>query len=815
MKLNFMFLFAFLFSVAAASPQQKEQIKTPSISEKTSGMQKFSGFFNFYWDAKAGRIWLEIESLNTEFLYVSSLPSGVGSNDIGLDRGQLGGEHVVKFIRSGPKILLLEPNYGYRATTDNPDERRAVEEAFAQSVIWGFEVAAEEGGRVLFDASLFFLRDAHGVIGTLKRSQQGTFRLDASRSAFFLDRSRNFPDNTEVDAFLTFTGEEPGGWIRSVTPSPDAVTVRQHHSFIRLPDRQYIPRVFDSRAGYFGISYMDYATPIGESITKRFIARHRLQKKDPPVAASDPIKPIVYYVDRGAPEPIRSALMEGASWWNQAFEAAGYRNAFRVELLPEGADLMDVRYNVIQWIHRSTRGWSYGGSITDPRTGEILKGHVSLGSLRVRQDYLIAEGLLAPYEEGKPVSNEMEQMALARLRQLAAHEVGHTLGLSHNYIASTAGRASVMDYPHPLVKMRNNQTLDLSDAYATGIGEWDKVSITYGYKEFPKGTNEPDELQSILTDAMKRGLVFLTDQDARPRGSSHPLVHLWDNGTNAMDELEHMMKVRSVALMRFSENNIRPAMPMATLEEVLVPLYLGHRYQIEAASKVVGGLSYTYAMRGDGQTATTPVPAREQRRALSVLLASLTPNALALPEKILRILPPRPMGYPQHRELFPSRTGLTFDALAPPEVASNHVLGLLLNSERAARLVEHQAFDKSMPGLSEVIDAVLSSTWKSNHGTGYDGEIQRVVDNVALYHLFGLAADENALGQVRAIASLKLLQLRDWASAEAKKAKDERQRAHLMFAAGQIARFEEDPKEFAFPKPSEPPPGQPIGDDEF
>ncbi|HEX8766093.1 MAG TPA: zinc-dependent metalloprotease, partial [Candidatus Acidoferrum sp.] len=555
---------------------------TPTIGEKTAGMQKLAGYFNLYWDAKQGKLWLEIDKWGTEFLYQSGLPAGMGSNDIGLDRGQLGATRMVRFDRSGPKVLLVQENLAYRAVSNDPDERRAVRDSFAESALWGFTVAAEEmdaekKDHALVDATDFFLRDAKNIPETLRREKQGSYRLDGSRSAIYLANTRNFPLNTEVEATLTFTGDEPGAWVRQVTPSPEAITVRQHHSFVQLPPPGYKPREYDPRASFFGIQYMDYATPISEPIVKRFMARHRLEKKDPQAAMSEPVKPIVYFLDRGAPEPIRSALLEGARWWNQAFEAAGYRNAFRVEMLPEGADLMDLRYNVIQWVHRATRGWSYGAGVIDPRTGEIIKGHVTLGSLRVRQDYLIAEALLAPYEKGQPVSPKAQQMALARLRQLAAHEVGHTLGLEHNYTASTVNRSSVMDYPPPYVKLGADAVPDLSDAYATGIGEWDKVSITYGYQDFPANVDEHAALNKILHDAFRRGLRFLTDQDARPAGSSSSLAHLWDSGSNAVDELNRLMQVRAAALKRFGENNIREGAPMATLEDVLVPLYMLHR----------------------------------------------------------------------------------------------------------------------------------------------------------------------------------------------------------------------------------------------
>jgi len=443
----------------AAQPRVSGETKTPSIAEKVATMQRFPGYFPFYWDAKAGKLWLEIDKWNSEFLYVESLPAGIGSNDLGLDRGQLGQDHIVRFERTGPRVLLIASNEGFRAESESADERRAVKDAFAESVLWGFEVAAEEGNHALVDATAFYLRDVHGIPGTLQRSQQGQFRLDPTRCAFYLGNTKNFPKNSEVETTLTFTTEaEAGPLVRSVTPVAQAITVREHVSFVELPPAGFKPRVNDPRAGYFGIQYMDFATPISEPVVKRYIDHHRLQKKDPAAAMSEPVKPIVYYVDRGAPEPVRSALIEGASWWNQAFEAAGYKNAFRVEVMPPDADPMDVRYNVIQWVHRSTRGWSYGSSVSDPRTGEIIQGRVSLGSLRDRQDFLIAEGLLAPYGKDKTVVDKiMQQVVLARLRQLAAHEVGHTLGLQHNFAASTTNRASVMDYAAPMSRRRSTK----------------------------------------------------------------------------------------------------------------------------------------------------------------------------------------------------------------------------------------------------------------------------------------------------------------------------------------------------------------------
>lgn len=786
------------------------QDSIPSIAEKTEGMTKMDGFMPLYWDADAGKLWMEIARFNEELIYVSSLPAGVGSNDIGLDRGQLGGERIVYFERVGPKILMVQPNYRFRATGNNAAEKKSVEDAFAKSILWGFKVAAETDGRVLVDATDFALRDVHDVIGTLEQTDQGSFKLDPTRSALYLERTKAFPENTEIEATLTFVGDSEGRFLRSVVPTPDAVTVREHHSFVKLPEPGFQMRLSDPRAGYFGIEYEDYSKPLGVSMTQRFISHHRLQKKDPTATVSEAVEPIIYYLDPGVPEPVRSALLDGARWWNQAFEAAGYKDAFQVKILPEDADPMDLRYNVIQWVHRSTRGWSYGSSITDPRTGEILKGHVSLDSRRARQDYLLAEGLISPYTDPNTLPPEMEALAVARIRQLSAHEVGHTLGIAHNYIASTQGNASVMDYPHPNVTINEDGTLNISNAYDDGIGEWDKVAIAYGYQDFPEGVNEEEALDQILAEARQNNLTFLSDGDARPTGSAHPRVHLWDDGVDATTELQRVMEVRRIALDNFGEAAIRYDRPLATLEEALVPTYLHHRYQVEAAVKTVGGLYYTYAVRGDGQDPLRAVPADEQMRALEAVVATLDPTVLTLPEEVLELIPPRPYGFGMHRELFDRYTGITFDAIAPSVAASELVISLVLQPERAARLVEQHALDESMPGLAEVVSVLADATFGADVDGGYEAAVNRASERVFVEELMRLAYTA-PMPQVQAVATLALtelaIDLQQMAGTD-----DASERAHALLLAQDIQRYLERP--YAPERRTEvlaPPPGSPIG----
>ena len=799
----------------------------PSISEKTEGMDHLEGYFNLHWDRQNGRLFWEMDKLDTEFLYQVALASGLGSNPVGLDRGRLAGTYVLVAQRIGPRILLLERNYRYRALSDNPEEVRAVSESFAPSVHWGFEVAAEsDSGAVLVDATEFFLQDKAGAARQMEAAGQGKFELDPSRSAVYLPRTRAFPRNTEIETMLTFTSPEPGPLVQSVAASGEAVTLRQHHSLVKLPDPGYTPRRLDPRIGINGPTIQDYATAIDEDLRLHWVARHRLQKKDPSLPRSEAVAPLVYYVDRGIPSPIQSAVIESCRWWNDAFEAAGYVDAFRVELLPAGADPLDIRYNVVYWNHRSTRGWSYGDTVVDPRTGEIIKGNVNLGSLRLKQDHLLGSGLVPPYSgstspyspcglgaapgfeylaQVTPEADAVE-MALARLRQLTAHEIGHTLGFPHNYLASSYGRASVMDYPAPLIGIGADDKLDFSDAYAAGIGAYDRLAVEWLYQDFPESTNEAEALNSLVEDGLSRGIEFMGHIDNHFVGAAHPTASVWDNGSDLVAGLKHEIEVRRIALQSFGPEAIREGEPLSALESVLVPLYLHHRFQLTSAAQSLGGAEYRYALRGDGRTPQRIVPGAEQRRALEAILSTLTVDFLALPERVLEMIPP-PAFRRTEGERFERYTGLTFDSLAAAESAGHFSVAAILHPQRMARLVEFGSRSPEYPDLGEVTDRLIEATWKAPLPDGlYPAQILQVIQRVVVDELLSQAGDDQNRSQVRAILTDRLLNLANGLEALPQLT------PHQAQAAADIRRWQTRPERTdQRTQPLGLPPGSPIG----
>lgn len=731
------------------------QAQDPEVKKE---LQEFNGFFNFKYSESEDKIYLEVDKLDQEFLYVHSLTTGLGSNDIGLDRGQLGDGVIVKFIKAGNKLLLLQPNQDYRAITDNSLEKQSVEQAFAKSVLHGFPITKTEGDTHTIDLTPFLMLDAHGVAQRLKRGKEGNYSLDPKRNVLWMEKTKAFPLNVEFEAMLTFKGEPTGGNIRSVAPDSNSLTVIQHHSFVKLPDNNYTPREFDPRSGAISTSYLDYATPIWEPIRKRVIVRHRLSKKNPELPLSEAVEPIIYYLDPGTPEPVRSALLEGGRWWNQAFESIGYKDAFQVKMLPEGADPMDLRYNMIQWVHRSTRGWSYGASIVDPRTGEILKGHVSLGSLRIRQDFMIAQALMnQPFANNDANYGPMLEMALARIRQLSAHEIGHTLGFAHNFAASPYGRASVMDYPHPTLSMQNG-VIDFSNAYSVDIGAWDKVTVAYSYGNPSNGASEADYLNTLLENAFANGLQFISDSDARAQNGAHGRAHLWDNGADATQELLNVLAIREQAIKNFGIHNIRTGEPLTVLEDVFVPLYFFHRYQTEAAVKKVGGMDYNYAVKGSPGTITTALPRDEQRDALNAVLETVLAKNLMIPEDKLELFPPRAFGFWRGRESFKSNVGVSFDPIGAAATASDLTFGLLFNAQRANRILQQNALDNKQMPIAEFLDRVMDQLYTNINraNSNYEKEVARIIFYRGVQHLMNLAINASSLPQVKGAAQAQL-----------------------------------------------------------
>jgi hypothetical protein len=791
--------------VVAQQPGGAPQRPATSIAERAAGFEKRDGFIPVYTSDRTGQVLLEIPRDSTRVLFLAVLATGLGSNPIGLDRGSGGTEQVTRFTRYGDRMLVTFENTTFRSS-GGADHLRTVHESFPNSTVFALPILADEGGRLLVDATDFVLRDWNDIAATLQRTQQGQYSVARDRSHAYKPYTRAFADNTEIDIQLTFVPQAaPGPIVARVAPDARALDFRQHLSLIRLPE-DFRPREADPRVGYFGITFKDYAAPIQAQLEQRWAARHRLERVNPDDPRS-PIKaPIVYYVDRGIPEPLRTATLEGVAFWTEAFNRAGLQGGFRVELLPEGADPMDVRYNVVQWENRYERGWSVGGALTDPRTGEMLKGMARMDSHRNRTDYNIYAAFL-----GADAAAADTAFVLARIRQVSAHEVGHTLGLGHNYIASTYERGSVMDYPAPRIRVRNG-AIDVSAAYDKGPGAYDVWAIRWGYGIFPRA-GEKDSLRAIVAEGLAKGYLYLSDGDARPENAADPRTNLWDDAATAGEFLTHQMEARRLALSRYGLRNIREGEPLSILQDRFPLLYFFHRFALNGVAKTLGGLEYANAMRGDGQVATRRIAPERQRAALRQLLTALDPKELAIPDTVIALFAPR-LDAGVNVELPGTRTYPAFDELGAARTLAQMIVDGILQRERAARMVQDPLHQANGFTLSEAIRGLVAGTWNgAAQPNAKLAAIQRVTQRAVSDRLILLAADKDASPEVRAIVSFELGKLRGVAGQKAAAATADDVKAHWLALADDIRRYQEKGDVPVLSAALRAPPGDPFGDD--
>jgi hypothetical protein len=801
-----------------------------TIAERTGGLQRAAGFVPFYWDAARGRVLMEIPAFDQDVLYYVSAASGGGSVELGLDRGILDSA-VIHFQRSSPRVLVVEQNLRYRAVGGHAALVENVRDSFPSSVLASLPVEADEGGRVLVDATPLFIRDAADIVGELRRTNQGTFRFDAVRSGFYPPRMKAFPDNTEIETIVTFASETPGRLVANVTPDPQAFTLRIHHSFLRAPTG-YTPRRADPRIGVSSLNFRDYARPFNETTEVEWVTRWRLEKQNPAAPMSEPRKPIVFYLDSAIPEPIRGAMREGVLWWNQAFEAAGFRNAVQVRDPTPDMDPMDIRYAWILWINRDERGFSSGGTYRDPRTGEILGSKTRMDSHRVRtignywESYTPTTGgadagfdgcgmilpvpdevLALAAQAGSQMPEAQRELVLRRQSLLTAHELGHVMGFGHNWASSVNDRASVMEYPTPRVKVTGGR-LDLSEAFQSSVGAYDAFMTRYAYTELPPD-KERQSLDAIIAEMRVRNILYVPGTD--PRNS------WYDDRATPTEYLRETLAARKIMLAQYGPAILRAGEPIGGLRDIrLWMTYLHHRWAIESGIRHVGGMYHNIVVKGETIPPTEIVPAALQREVLGLLMEALDPANLAMPEALLAQLTPSPGA-----NLEDMAGDYAFDHLRAARILSALVVEPLLEPARAARLV---AFADRQPGalsLPELVGAILARTWRASPDADPRlRSLRRVTERVALDALMMLGGHADTTPEVRAYVLDQVAKLGEFL--RARKDENPLAEAHYRQAERDIARYLQDPATHA-PKAVMPawgsrprsrfplPPGPPLG----
>jgi hypothetical protein len=777
-------------AVSAAAPAEP----AATLAARTAGLKRWDGLVPFYWDAEKGQLLIEVSRWKEELLYGAGLAGGAGLLEASLDRGQLGELGLVRFERVGPRVLLHQRQTAHRSGVADAERTRVVEESFPSSVLAALTVVAADGDRVLADATDFVLRDTV-VLPLLKQAPLGDWRQDTARSALHFDRTGAFPRNTEIEVLLTFTSDNPAPAVAGVLPDGRTLTLRVHHTFVALPDAGYEPRRIDPRVGFIPQRHRDHTAPYTEPIDRYFASRWRLKKKDAAASLSEPVQPIVFHLDRGMPEPERSAVREAALWWNRAFEEAGFRDALVIRDLPEGATFLDTRYSGIEWINRAERAWSIGDFQADPRTGEIIHAVARIDSHRRRTTSRMWRNMRDPARSGDPNLDE-QAFVLQRLAYLSAHEVGHTIGLMHNWAGTTFGWGSVMDYLGPNVQLRDGR-LDLSDAYPREVGAYDKLAIRWGYTP---GAGPP-ALDTMVREAYARGIVYPRDDD--PRWAEY------DWGPDPVEWLRTTQDVRRTILARFSPAQLEPGEWLHDLQERFNLAYLYHRFGLQAAQQHVGGQFQANAVKGDGQTPLRWVEPARERRALDLLMASLAPESLDVPDGALAGLVAAPSGTAPTRERFASEAGATFSPLTAARALAGLIVHPLLDPERAARLTLPRG-----PGaltLQVVQRRLVSETWGALPDAAPRlAALRRVAQRVVLDALLDLAASAQASPEVRAATVAELERLRR--TLKVTRSADTAAEAHLRLAERDLGEFLDHPQTRRPRPPRVPaPPGRPIG----